>query len=119
MVSMLRRSWLIFATAAPSPASRSFWRSAAVSCTSQVVQRRLGLAQLARPALRRDDPARVLRVVAVGGHVLDHPADRPHDQPLHREEQQRRRGERQRERDEQDPQAVIDHRLPAAATRGA
>ena len=43
VVSMLRRSWLIFATAAPEPASRSCCRSAAVSRTSQVVQRRLGL----------------------------------------------------------------------------
>ena len=34
VVSMLRRSWLIFATAAPRPARRSFWRSAEVSCTS-------------------------------------------------------------------------------------
>ena len=43
--------------------------------------------------------------------MLDHPADRPHDQPLHREEQQRRGGERDAERDVEDAPALRDHRL--------
>ena len=77
----------------------------------EVVERRLRLAQLARAALRRDDPARVLRIVAVGRHMLDHPPDRPHDQPLHREKEQRRRRQRDRQRDVEDPQPVRDQRL--------
>ena len=78
----------------------------------EVVQRRLRFAKLARAALRGDRPARVHRVVAIGGHVLHHPPDRPHDQPLHRQKQQRRSRQRYRERNEQDPPAVFDHRLP-------
>ena len=93
---MLRRSWLIFATAAAEAGQPLLLPQRRGQPHLELVQRRLGLAQLARAALGRDDPARVLGVVAVGGHVLDHPADRPHDQPLHREEEQRRRGERDR-----------------------
>ena len=96
MVSRLRRSWLIFATAAPRPASRSFCRSAAVSRTSRSCSAVSASRSSRAPLSRRDDPARVLGIVAVGGHVLDHPPDRPHDQPLHREEQQRRGRERDR-----------------------
>ena len=44
--------------------------------------------------------------------MLHHPPDRPHDQPLHRQKQERRSRQRYHERNEKDPPAVLDHRLP-------
>ena len=76
----------------------------------EILQRRLGLADLLGAAPRRDDAARVLGVLAVARHRVDHPVDRADDEPLHGEKQQRRRGERDRQRDVEDAAALFDHR---------
>jgi hypothetical protein len=68
VVRMLRRSWLILATAPPSCASRSFC-AARRSAGSAGPAAHLRPRAVPHPRGRRDDAARILGRLGIGGHV--------------------------------------------------
>jgi hypothetical protein len=65
----------------------------------------------ATPA-RRHDAAGVLRVLGKAHHVAGDAPDRPHHEPVERQQDERRHDQRQHHRQGEDAEGIVDHRLP-------
>ena len=80
----------------------------------QGLQAFLGIAQFRDRSRRRNDPRPVFGSLGIGLHVLHHPTNGHHQQPLHGQKQQTRRKDRDDGRQDQDAKAVFQHRLAQA-----